>query len=95
MKREYQIIKKYYRNDHTGKVGEYYQVQYLGYKFSILFFPRKLAWKPCKRWTPGWGGDAWMENANFDTKEEAMEYMKNLQTPVYADELIARNDKII
>lgn len=93
MKKEYRIIKKYWRG-RDEKVRYDFQVQYLGIDwfsqivFGWISWNKWEKWKPVKRW---WSiiSAAGRENADFDTEEEAKQYLKNLKMPVHADEVIS------
>lgn len=80
---KYRIVKRYYRNDDTGGVEAYYRIEYLGYVFSLLHFPRKLAWKPYKKLVCGMG-DCCKMTVTFDDEKNARKYVDNLLKPVQA-----------
>lgn len=87
---KYQIIKKYYRDKETMEVKHYFQVQYLGRSFNLIHFFGNLKWKPVKKIV--WVGydipHRSRVNADFETEEEARQFLDNIQSPVYADEIV-------
>lgn len=89
---EYRIIKKYYRNDNTAQVKEYYQVQKFVYVGGFFRARGLMLWKPCRRHVC-YGMDSYNENANFDKYEDALEYMKSSMKEVPPDEVVNVNGK--
>ncbi len=85
----YRIVKKYWRDEETQRIYEYYQVQYLGWRLSLLHFPKKYIWKPLtKRVCYGPEAAEYKEPVNFVTYEEAEKYLKNMLIPVFTDEVV-------
>jgi len=83
------IIKKYWRDSNTAKIKSNYIIQYMGIDFlrSILYFKKRLKWKPHKIMRD-YGMDCYKEIVEFDTKKEVIEYYNNLKKSVPIDKLI-------
>lgn len=83
----YRIVKKYYRGENQ-KVMTKYHVEKLHVNFwkSILFGIKWYEYVPVRE-INSYGGDIFKQDAVFQYPHEAVQYIKNLKEPVYADEI--------
>lgn len=91
MKKEYRVVKKYFRNG-LGRVEHKYEIQFLAERFSLIslsFVPR---WKPLKTVEYAFG-DSWTETVSFKTEKEAFKYIADLLEPVYEEEVVTLSEK--
>jgi len=87
--KKYRIIKKYWRDDNTAKIKNYYIIQYLGINFlrSIFCLKKQSKWKPY-RIMQCYYCDCHKTTIRFDTRKEVVKYLNNLKKPIPKDKYI-------
>ena len=86
--KQYRIIQKYWRDDDTAQIKDYYIIQYSGIDLlkSIFYLKKQLKWKPYEIEQCYY--ECHKEVIRFDTKKEIVEYRNNLEKPIPKDKCV-------